>query len=181
LKNPASHVEAAEVVLHSDRKPGTGKRENRFTFDTTSKHGKRMYQSGAWNALIAAPAAPVGITARGWYESTGYTNVSLKDSNLGAGKGFRASVLASSPVPDAWMLSYALGEGAKFFFAYVDPNIHAGSKGIVVAENKTGTSGSIVVNTAGLEPGVHVLLVGGWEKSTDGWNAGVLRLPFLVT
>jgi hypothetical protein len=158
----------------------TGVREARFTADTTSKQGKRQYQSGAWNAFFHQAGAPVGITARGWYEGPGYTNVTLKDSNLGVGTGFRASVLSSTPVPAAWTINYSLAQGAAYFFAYIDPDIHHGTKGTVVLENKTGSSGVFTVDTSGLAPGTHVLIVGGWEKAAAGWNAGVLRVPFLV-
>ena len=147
----------------------SGKHENRFTADTTSKQGKRQYQSGAWNALFSVPGQPVAVTARGWYEGPGYTNVTLKTP-------VRASTLASTGLPSS--LSYGLDQGASFAFAYIDADIHHGSKGIVLFENRKGSPQSFALPV--LSPGVHVLLLGGWEKAASGWNAGVLRIPFNV-
>ena len=149
-----------------------GTREFRFTADTTSKFGKRQYQSGAWNAQFNAPAAPVAVTARGWYEGPGYTNVTLTTK-------VQAHTLASGGVlKPGSNAAYSLAQGAKWAFAYIDANIHAGIKGTVLFENRT-AAGSFTI-PAGLTPGDHVLLLGGWEKTTTGWNAGVLRLPFHV-
>lgn len=161
MQNPASADVMWVSQLNVDRSPGTGKHENRFTFDTTSPFGKRMYQSGAWWTFVGQPGAAVPATARGWYASTDYTNVTVKTP-------FRAS----APLRPGQTVSYALAQGATHAFAYADPNIHAGSKGTVIFENRTGSSGSFTIPT-----GTSVLLLGGWEKASDGWNAGVLRLP----
>lgn len=150
----------------------SGTFENRFTADTTSKFGKRQYQSGAWNAQINAPAAPVAVTARGWYEGPGYTNVTLKS------KAQATSLADGSWYAPGKVVSYGLAQGASKAFAYIDADIHHGSKGLVLIENKTGSSGTFVLPD--LPPGDHVLLLGGWEKAAAGWNAGVLRLPFYV-
>ena len=158
----------------------TGKRENRFTADTTSPFGKRQYQSGAWNAYLNRVGAPVGYTARGWYASTGYTNFTFKDSNIGTGKGFQASQLRDTCAPASVTVTYALAKGATHAFLYLDPSLHGGSKGRVIAENQTGSKGSFTFSTEGLASGVHVLLGGGWEKASDGWGAGVARLPIRV-
>jgi hypothetical protein len=159
---------------------GTGKKENRFTLNTTSKYGKQMFQSAGWHTFVGTAGAPAGITCRGWYDGHDYANVSLKDSNLGTGTGFQASVLASTPVPDDWTLSWSLAQGAKEFFAYVNPSLHAGSKGIVAREGVAGTSGTFTVDTRDLPAGVNFLVVGGWEKKPAGSLAGVCRIPFLV-
>jgi hypothetical protein len=147
-----------------------GKAEGRFTADTTSPFGQRQYQSGAWNVWMNTAPSPVSVTARGWYEGPGYTNVNLTTKVTAHG-------LATSGLPST--VSYSLAQGATWAFAYIDPNIHAGSKGIVLFENRTGSSGSFSLPS--LPSGDHVLLLGGWEKSSAGWNAGVLRLPFYVS
>jgi len=149
-----------------------GNYQNRFTFDTTSKFGKRQYQSGAWNAFLNAPSAPVAVTARGWYEGPGYTNVTMK-----------AKATAHSLADGSWYelgksVGYGLADNARWAFAYIDADIHAGSKGLVLFENHVG-DGSFPLPA--LEPGDHVLLLGAWEKTAAGWNAGVLRLPFRVS
>jgi hypothetical protein len=148
----------------------TGNAEGRFTADTTSPFDdKRQYNSSAYHMKLNQPGAPVGITARGWYEGPGYTNVTLTTKT-------RASTLATTGLPST--LSYSLAQGATWAFAYIDPDIHAGSKGTVLFENRTGSGGSFSLPV--LPPGIHVLLLGGWEKAGAGWNAGVLRLPFNV-
>jgi hypothetical protein len=164
------------------RTAAAGKYENRFTADTDSRFaGDRMYQSGAWNAYLNAAGAPVGWTARGWYVTTDYTNFSFKDSSIGSGTGFRASTLAATCAPEpSATFTYALAEGATHAFGYLDANLHSGSKGTVIAENRTGETGTLTVNTGILAAGTHVLLGGAWEKAIDGWNAGVARLPFKV-
>jgi hypothetical protein len=138
----------------------SGKVEARFTLDTTSPFGKRMYQSGAWWAYTTGAPAATGAVARGWYQTTGYTNINL-------GTPYRAS----SPLRPGMTVRYSLAQGATHAFAYVDPNIHAGSKGTVLVESRTGP-GSFVIPA-----GAKVLLLGAWEPAVDGWNAGVVRLP----
>lgn len=159
---------------------GTGKKENRFTLNTTSKHLKRMFQSSGWLTFVGTAGAPVAVTCRGWYQGHDYANVTLKDSNLGTGTGFQASVLASTAVPDDWTISWSLAQGANEFFAYVNPRLHEGNKGFVVREGVVGTTGTFTVDTRDLPDGVNYLLVGGWEKKPAGSLAGVCRLPFLV-
>lgn len=165
IEHPAARVDAW-------RKAAPGNYQNRFTFDTTSKFGKRQYQSGAWNAFLNAPGAPVAVTARGWYEGPGYTNVTMK-----------AKAQAHSLADGSWYapgksIAYGLDQGAKWAFAYIDADIHHGSKGTVLVENRAGTSGTFALPP--LPSGDHTLLLGGWEKTSTGWNAGVLRLPFHV-
>jgi hypothetical protein len=161
LQNPASADVMWRSVLRPTPSVPNGKHENRFTFDTTSPNGKRMYQSGAWWTFVGQSGAPVPATARGWYASTDYTNITVKTP-------FRAS----APLRAGQTVSYALAQGAKWAFAYADPDIHHGSKGTVIFENRTGETGSFVIPAD-----AKVLLLGGWEKASDGWNAGVLRLP----
>lgn len=146
----------------------TGKRENRFTADTTSKYLQRQYNSGAWNAFLNAAGQAVPVTGRGWYQCSDYTNVTLNTPVTAHG-------LASTGLPST--LSYSLAQGATFAFAYLDANIHAGSKGIVLFENRTGSTGSFTLPS--LASGDHILLLGGWEKIAGcGWNGGLIRIPF---
>jgi hypothetical protein len=180
-KPTAMHEERSGVLRKKASEViGTGKKENHFTLNTTSKHAKRMFQSSGWHTFVGTPGAPAGVTCRGWYEGHEYANVTLKDSNLGTGTGFQASVLASTPVPDDWTVSWSPAQGANEFFAYVNPQVHEGSKGIVVKEGVAGTSGTFTVDTRNLPVDVNYLLVGGWEKKATGSLAGVCRLPFLV-
>jgi hypothetical protein len=168
MRDPAGPDVFFTGTLVSPKSPANGKHENRFTFDTTSPFGKRMYQSGAWLTFVNQAPVPVSATARGWYASTGYTNVTLKTA-------FRASTLAATGLPAK--LTYSVAQGAKWAFAYLDADIHHGSKGTILFENRTSAG---AFELPGLEPGAHVLLLGAWEKAGDGWNAGVLRLPFTV-
>jgi hypothetical protein len=162
--------EATDVASWCKAAPGVY--ENRFTFDITSKYGKRQYMSGAWNAFLNAPGQPVGYTSRGWYEGPGYTNVTMK-----------AKAQAHTLANGTWyapgkLVPYSLAQGANWAFAYIDADIHHGSKGLVVMEMRKGTSGSFALPA--LEPGDHTLLLGGVERAAAGWNAGVMRIPFHV-
>jgi len=168
----AGAIEHPQSRVEDWRNAAPGNYQNRFTFDTTSKFGKRQYQSGAWNAFLNAPGQPVAVTARGWYDGPGYTNVTMKTKA-------QAHMLADgSWYAPGKIVNYGLAQGATRAFAYIDADIHHGSKGIVLIENKTGSSGSF--GLPDLAPGDHTLLLGGWEKTSAGWNAGVLRLPFHV-
>jgi hypothetical protein len=161
MVNPDSPDEMWRGQLNVDRSPSPGSYENRFTFDTTSPFGKRMYQSGAWNACVGVTCSAKPATARGWYASTDYTNVTIK-----------TPFKASAPLRAGQTVNYSLAQGAKWAFAYADPALHAGSKGTVIFENRTGDTGSFTIPA-----GARVLMIGGWEKASDGWNAGILRLP----
>jgi hypothetical protein len=163
MQNPATENETWRGTLRTSSSPTDGKHENRFTFDTTSPFGKRMYQSMAAWMYVGVPGALVPGTARGWYEGPQYTNVTMKTP-------FRAS----SPLRAGQTVSYGLAQGATHAFAYTDADIHHGSKGTVIFENRTGSSGSFAIPA-----GAKVLLLGGWEKSAAGWNGGVLRLPLV--
>jgi hypothetical protein len=160
MVNPQAATETWRGVLRTNSSPSNGKHENRFTFDTTGPFGKRMYQSGAWWTFVGVSPTPVPGLARGWYDGPGYTNA-------GVATGYRAS----APLRAGQTVSYILREGAKWAFAYADADIHGGSKGTVIFENRMG-DGSFQIPA-----GARVLLLGGWEKASGGWNAGVLRLP----
>lgn len=151
-----------------------GPREYRFTADTTSRFGKREYQSfGAFTCFAVASCAPGGVTARGWYEGPGYTNVTLKNA-------VSAHALAAGTVlQPGSSVSYSLAQGAAWGFALIDSDIHHGVLGIVAKPLTKASSGSFVMPA--LEPGVHVLLLGGIEPVSGGKaNGGILRIPFLV-
>lgn len=151
-----------------------GPREFRFTADTTSTFGKREYQSfGAITCLNSATCAAGGVTARGWYEGPGYTNVTLKNAVSAH------ALAAGSVLQPGSTVSYSLDQGAVWGFALIDANIHAGVLGTVAKPLTRGTSGSFVMPT--LAAGDHVLLLGGIEPVAGGKaNGGILRVPFRV-
>lgn len=159
---PTSVDEARRVDRIQTANAATGVKEARFTINTTSPFGKRMYQSTGWRGWLTGTPAATGATARGWYASTDYTNITIKTP-------FRAS----APLRAGQTIAYSCAQGGNFPFAYADPNLHAGSKGTVLLEaTAPRTSGTVTIPA-----GAKVLLIGCWERGPDGWNAGVLRVP----
>jgi hypothetical protein len=167
------HVPSNRPDAWRNASPGTY--ESRFTTDTTSRFGNRQYNSTRWFAQLNTPGAPVIARARGWYACGEYVDATLTTKT-------RALTLANgTAIFPGKTLTYSIGAGALWAFAYIDPDIHHGSKGTVLFENRTGSSGSFVVPP--LESGIHVLLLGSWEKVSGcggGWNGGVERIPFRV-
>ena len=153
--------------------------ENRFTLNGNAPFGGRSYQSGAWWTFRSGTPGPVSMTARGWSQAGDYVNITIKDSNLGSGTGFRTSYFRDQCVPDPWTITYSLAQGATHAFFYLNPNLHAGSKGIVVVENKTGSSGTVNIPRV-LAPGTHKLMFGAWEKAGNIISAGVGTHSFRV-
>jgi hypothetical protein len=146
----------------------TGQRENRFTTDTSSADGgKRQYQSCSCNAFLNAPGAPVSVRARGWYQGGDYVDIVLRTP-------FRASTLQTAGLPST--LNYTIASGATMASAYVDPDFHHGSAGIVLFEYRTGSSGTFTIPA--LAPGNHRLVLVGIERVGAGASAGVLSIPF---
>jgi hypothetical protein len=145
-----------------------GQRENRFTTDTSSADGgKRQYQSCSCNASLNATGAAVSVRGRGWYQGGDYVDFSLKTP-------FRASTLQTGGLPST--LSYAIASGATIASAYIDPDFHHGSAGIVLFEYRAGSSGTFTLPA--LEPGNHRLVLVGIERVGAGASAGVLSIPF---
>jgi hypothetical protein len=169
-----THFTPADVVNGWRTQTGVG--ESRITTDTTSRFGARQFTSSRYFTDLNQPAAPKILKARGWYACGDYVDAQLNTKT-------RASTLANgTAIKPGQTLSYSIGAGALWAFAYIDPDLHAGSKGTVLFENRTGSSGSFIVPP--LTPGPHVLMIGGWEKIAGcggGWNAGVLRVPFQVS
>jgi hypothetical protein len=161
MQNPQSaDVMQTGLLKIPNGNPPAGQKELRFSLFTFSPTGKEMYQSGAWYTFVGTTPSAVGAVGRGWYVGAEYTNI-------GVGTKYRAS----APLRAGQTISYSRAAGANWAFAYADPDIHHGSKGTVIFENRT-ADGTFVIPA-----GTKVLMVGAWEKRSDGWNAGVLRLP----
>jgi len=152
----------------------TGQRENRFTNDTSSADGgKRQYESCACNAFLNAPGKPVKFTVRGWYQPVAGSGEYV---NLTVNTPFRASTLSTIGLPNT--ISYSLAQGATMASAYIDADLHHGSKGLVLFEFRTGSSGTFTLPT--LTPGLHRLLIGGIERVGAGASGGFANIPFNV-
>jgi hypothetical protein len=163
MKNPATENETWRGLLTNTLNPSAGLHEQRFTFDTTSPQGKRMYQSfGVWT-YVDAPGQAQPSTGRGWYATTGYTNITIK-----------TPWRATAPLRAGQTITYSLAQGAKWAFAYTNANIHAGDKGTVIFENRLGSSGTFTIPAD-----ATVLTIGAWEPASDGCNAGVLKVPIV--
>jgi hypothetical protein len=153
-----------------------GAAESRFTVDTTSKFGKRQYNSTRWFTFLGTPGQPVIVKSRGWYEGLDYVDATLTTK-------VRASTLANgTAIRPGQTLTYSIGSGAKWAAVYFDPALHCNcpdAKGRVIFENRLGSTGSFVV-PSDLTPGIHVLMIVGTEVGATGWSAGVVRVPFRV-
>jgi hypothetical protein len=170
------HVPSNRPDAWRNAAPGTY--ESRFTVDTTSKFGKRQYNSTRWYAQLNTPGVPVIARARGWYEGSAFEYV---DATLTT--KVRASTLANgTAIRPGQTLTYSIGAGAKWASVFFDPALHCAcpeAKGRVIFENRLGSSGSFVV-PSDLSPGIHVLMIVGTEVGSTGWSAGVMRIPFQV-
>jgi hypothetical protein len=189
--DPVSDQEVRFAVLTKRRRNLTrcGRREARFTNNVpVSVHAHRFYQSAGWQTYVPCLRglrrtnyrSSDLMIARGYYESFDYVNVSLQGN-------WRASAMASTPVPDAWTVRVGTGAGSTSYAVYVDPDLHHGSKGIVVAEGLGGdATRSVTIDTSQLTPGIHKLMVVANETQLDplrpirGTASGVLVVPFLV-
>jgi hypothetical protein len=189
--SPVSNQEVRFAVLTKSRRSLTkcGRREARFTNNVpASMQGHRFYQSAGWQAYVpclrglrrADYRSSDVMIARGYYESFDYVNVALRGN-------WKASAMAATPVPNEWTVSVGTAAGSTSYAVYVDPDLHHGSKGIVVAEGLGGdATRSVTIDTSELTPGVHKLMLVANETQLDplraikGTASGVLVVPFLV-
>jgi hypothetical protein len=159
-----------------------GLQEFRFSAFATLG-GKQMYQSTGWRAALSN-GNPVQaydtrwfVEGRGWHTDTEYTNARLDGSNP----------FPKTPVSGTWSFAVKLDRGtsgsapATEHEVLLDPNIHNGSRGIVIRPQQAGPySGSISIDTRQLGNGPHKLFLRTGAQVTTGTNSGVLVIPFTV-
>lgn len=148
----------------------TGRDELRLTANIPSNADKlRQYESTGLQICVRSctPTYRTGthIEARGWYSGHGYANAKL------------ASPLAT--VCSQCIITVRLSPGAgglatKLAGVYIDPDFHHGTAGVVVKTWSAAFTGSVMLPA--LADGPHKLVL----LSSDGFNAGVLVVPFAV-
>ena len=162
---------------------GTGLRELRISLNVPDEQpdglpgsdsgAQRMFNSTGWQVCVRA-CSPVAVggrsinftEARGWYTGHDYANARLTTSldtvraggtigvRLGPGSG---------------------GDATEFSGVYVDPDMHRHNAGRVLLTRNAAFTGNVTI-PADLAAGPHSLVL----VSSDGQNAGVLRIPFTV-
>ena len=145
----------------------TGVGELRLTANVSvNGDGLRQFQSTGWpipvRSTVCSTRCNVFWEARGWYTSHGYSNARL-----------------TTPVCSGCTIKVRLGPGAdglatKLAGVYLDPDFHHGSAGVVVRQWAGPFTGSVTLPT--IAPGPHKLVL----LSSDGFDAGVLAIPFEV-
>lgn len=159
------------VVLSLDGLAGW--QEMRFSAMVLDAKGVRQFQSSAW--FVYAGATAVGlpkqdVTGKGWYEGRGYTLARIAPASFPSG-----------PIGGVWSprLRCKPGSGGKAIKEHlvtIDPDFHNGQAGVAVRYMPGGLDANVPIDTRLLSNGPHRLAV----ISSDGFNAGVLVIPFIV-
>jgi hypothetical protein len=150
---------------------GTGRREMRWTANIPANStGDRQYQSTGYQVCVRSctPTYRSGpfTEARGWYaDGHDYANARLTSavSTVKSGGTIRVALKPGSG-----------GNPTKLAGVYIDPDFHNGSAGIVVMQRTSAYEGNVTLPV--LPSGTHRLVL----LSSDGQNAGVLAIPFVV-
>lgn len=160
---------------------GTGLRELRISLNVPDEQpddlpgsdegDQRMYQSTGWQVCVRAcspeyRSGPEFVEARGWYEGHGYQNARL---TTGVDSVKAGGTIGVKLAPGAG------GDATRYSAAYIDPDMHHHDAGRVLLERNGPYSGTITI-PADLAPGPHKLAL----LASDGFNAGVLVIPFVV-
>lgn len=114
--------------------------------------------------------------AAGWCLGKDYTNVYLTSSPT--------AIYRQTPVPEPWNIQVKAED--ELYSVVVDPNFHAGSRGLQVAWRQPAgnVARSVSIPTQNLAPGVHRLVMidtdNAGQLSPFGECSGVLNVPFVV-
>ena len=158
-----------------------GWQEFRFTANVGSDpDNKRHYQSTGLQANLQNGFAEVGRyrantwwEARGWYESTNYTNARL------------FQIPPTAPVSGNWPVRWACapsGSPATYHVAYVDANTHAIPMILPhkYSEGSGAFNATTTIDTTALSNGLHKLLLRCDAKVSAGTDSGLLQVLFRV-
>lgn len=165
-------VRTFQVELNLANVP-TGSTEFRFSYRidyTVNGEARTQYQSTGLQACVRSCASPdraiPWTEARSWYTDHGYANARLRSdpSCLRAGGVCRVELRPGSG-----------GDPTVESIVAIDPAYHAGDGGRVLLQRDGPYSGDITI-PADLTSGTHRLVL----LSSDGQNAGVLSMPFIV-
>ena len=171
------------VPLHLDpaKFAHSGWREIRFTADTDTRDGFRMYNTTRWCVNVVStksasdycgPRAPGRNGTAGWYSGVGYTNVYLDDATF-----------PYKPVSGTWCFNARFEDDHGF--ASIDPAFHAMPPypGQVLYDGPGGNVWrSICLDTTTLTDGIHTLHLRTDDagKSPKGTASGVYAIKFTV-
>lgn len=166
-----------------------GRKEFRASLnvDSTRFH-KRQYQSfGSQAYTLCKPGQQSNnyrdsdvMIFRGWYDGPGYTNVAYSDESGHEGNGLHASDFYGA-VPQNWQVKFGTSDVVDRWMLTVDPDVHHGSLGTVVAQGQSSISGQwAAIPVTELTPGIHKLALIGCQQAELGTNCGVGVIPFLV-
>jgi hypothetical protein len=169
-----------------------GRREWRFTLNALNPHRhRRQFQSFGSQAYVPCRGKRKrnnyrrsdAMIFRGWYKGSEYTNVGFGDESGHRYRGFRAWGMWKA-VPLDWEVKWGISEGARRFLLTIDPDIHHGSFGRIVARGRirSGASRRTRIPVESLSPGIHRLMLVGcervWRPRGAACGAGVI--PFRV-
>jgi len=94
-----------------------------------------------------------------------------------------SSEFPTAPVSGIWqphILSAVQGTPITEYEVLLDPNIHAGSRGTVVAEGRSSLFGRVRIDTTKLANGTHKLVFRAGSQVAKGTNSGIVVIPFTV-
>jgi hypothetical protein len=172
LDDHRNGVRNFQVELNLNGVPD-GSTEFRFTYRidyTVNGEARTQYQSTGYQGCVRTCASPdraiPWTEARSWYTDHGYANARLRSdpSCVRAGGTCRVELKPGSG-----------GDPTVESIVTIDPNFHGGDGGRVILHRDGPYTGDITI-PADLAPGTHKLVL----VSSDGQNAGVLALPFVV-
>jgi hypothetical protein len=147
----------------------TGVGELRLSANVSSNSdGLRQFQSTGWPVPVRSTTCSTRCStfweARGWYDSGhDYANARLTTIDARSGGTIKVRLGPGSG-----------GDPTTLAGIYIDPAFHSGSAGIVVRQWSSSFTGSVTLPS--LPSGPHKLVL----LSSDGFNAGVLSVPFNV-
>ena len=183
------------LTVNTANFPYDGLHEFRISTNIAKGSSMRQYQTNGWRARLAngKPVKPVNfdptlesVEGRGWHTGANYTNARLNS-------------FPKAPVSGTWTIGVRLDRGADGtpvtdHEVLIDPDIHAGSRGvsapITIGQTASTTpyqgtgrfSGTISIDTRTLTNGPHKLLLraGSTISAPPGTNSGVTVVPFTV-
>lgn len=189
----ADETRFAQLTRASSTVKVCGRRETRGHLNGISRNGgEEFFNSFGKQSLVACKTGRTlgnqrgpSIMYRGWYEVAAYTNITFVDDFRGR-TGFYASEM-SAPVGSQLKIKFSLGAGANKYLVSVDPAIHHGSYGRIVAQGTgTGFTADFAAVLPLLSPGLHWIMAAGCENlgpsptnPIGGQNCGVGVVPFI--
>ncbi|MCA1572323.1 MAG: hypothetical protein LC798_18840 [Chloroflexi bacterium] len=172
-----------KITVDTNASPFDGLQEMRFFTQVTHTDGADQEASTGWaldirngktlNHYKPDAQAPNFHEGRGWYEDTEYSNGRFEELPL-------IAPVSGIWAPDLKMTAGAGGTPVTFHAAYIDPNFHAGSHGIVVKQGQGKWDGDVAIDTRTLSNGLHKLVLRADSTISSGTNSGIFVIQFTV-